>query len=125
MGDLTNNLSRHEFACKCGCGFDTVDMVTIEVIQDVCDHFSCRVNISSGCRCHDHNEAEGGSKGSQHLFARAGDCHFYFTSGRPVDTQLVDDYLQEKYPGRYGFGVYNTFNHIDTRTAGPARWDER
>ena len=33
MGDLTKNISRYEIACKCGCGFDTID---IEVVR-MCD----------------------------------------------------------------------------------------
>ena len=39
MGDLTSNLSRHEFACECGCGFDTVDFELVTVIQKACNHF--------------------------------------------------------------------------------------
>jgi uncharacterized protein YcbK (DUF882 family) len=122
MGDLSTNLSRHEFACKCknDCGFDTVDKETVKVIQHVCDHFGVKVTISSGCRCAAHNKAVGGSKNSQHVKARAADC--MFNGLRPFD---VHTFLCEKYPGKYGFGVYNTFNHIDTRSNGPARWDER
>jgi len=120
MGDITKNLSRSEFACKCGCGLDTVDVETVAVIQDVCDHFGCRVLINSGCRCVDHNLAVGGFPLSQHPKCRAGDCEFL-----GVDTGEVYDYLCEKYPGKYGFGVYKSFNHIDTRTDGPARWDKR
>lgn len=119
MGDLTKNLSRHEFACKCGCGFDTADIETVAVIQDVCDHFECGVIITSGCRCEDHNKAVGGSKNSEHKKARAADCKFIGMS-----TDEIHDYLDKKYPDKYGFGIYNTFNHIDTRT-GKARWDER
>ena len=32
MGDLTKNFSRSEFACKCGCGFDDIDLVLQSVI---------------------------------------------------------------------------------------------
>ena len=35
MGDLSENFSRHEFACKCGCGNDTVDAELIRVLQSV------------------------------------------------------------------------------------------
>ena len=116
MGDLTKNLSRHEFACKCGCGFDTADIETVAVIQDVCDHFKCRVTITSPCRCESHNKAVGGSPRSQHLRGRAADCKF-----KEVSPQEVFDYLDNKYPDQYGFGVYSTFNHIDTRSS-KARW---
>ena len=117
MTKISTNLSRHEFACKCGCGFDTVDIETVWVIQDVCDHFDCRVIITSGCRCEEHNKAVGGSKNSQHVRARAGDCKF-----SKVEPDAVHHYLMSKYKDSFGFGVYKTFNHIDTRTDGPARW---
>jgi uncharacterized protein YcbK (DUF882 family) len=117
VGDLTTNLSRIEFACKCGCGCDTVDIITVAIIQDVCDHFNCKVIINSGCRCESHNAKIGGSKDSEHKMFRAGDCEFLGVL--PVD---VNNYLIAKYPGKYGFGVYKTFNHIDSRTNGPARW---
>lgn len=120
MGDLSKNLSRYEFACKCGCGCDTVDIETVQVIQSVCDHFDCRVQINSGCRCKKHNKAVSGSKGSFHVMFRAGDCKFL---GPTPDE--VNDFLVNEYPDKYGFGVYDTFNHIDTRTGPPARWDQR
>lgn len=120
MGNITKNLSRREFACKCGCGFDTVDYETVAVIQDVCDHFNCRVTINSGCRCEAHNKAIKGSKNSYHKKARAADCDFH-----GVSSLEVHEYLCNKYPSKYGFGIYNNFNHIDTRSGIPARWDER
>tara|TARA_R110000803_G_C11875815_1_gene309077 strand:+ start:421 stop:783 length:363 start_codon:yes stop_codon:yes gene_type:complete len=120
MGDLTKNLSRHEFACKCECGLDTADIETVAVIQEVCDEFDCTVTINSGCRCVAHNKRVGGAQNSQHPKCRAGDCKFH----GPTPDQ-VHKYLVKKYPGKFGFGVYATFNHIDTRTDGPARWDKR
>jgi uncharacterized protein YcbK (DUF882 family) len=115
-GDLSKNLSRHEFACKCGCGFDTVDVETLTVIQDACDHFDCRVLITSGCRCVEHNKKVGGAKGSKHLQGRAADCKF-----SKVEPAAVYHYLTTKYPERYGFGLYPTFVHIDTRSGAPWR----
>ncbi len=39
MGDLTDNLSRSEMACNCGCGFDVVDYDLAVTLQDAVDHF--------------------------------------------------------------------------------------
>jgi uncharacterized protein YcbK (DUF882 family) len=121
VGDLTKNLSRHEFKCSCGCGCDTIDIRTVEVIQDVCNEFSCSVHITSGYRCVKYNGAVGGAKNSQHLTGRAADCVFKI-AGDIIEPKEIDKYLRETYPAIYGFGLYNTFNHIDTRTNGPARW---
>lgn len=118
MGDISANLSRHEFACQCECGLDTVDFETVMVVQDVCDEFECKVTINSGCRCKKHNRAVSGSEKSKHVECRAADCKFH----GPLPSQ-VHEYLCGKYPEQYGFGAYATFNHIDTRTGGPARWD--
>lgn len=115
MVRLSKNLSRHEFACKCGCGFDTADLATVSVIQSVCDHFECKVRINSGCRCEAHNAKVGGAPNSQHRLGRAADCMFFDEDG-PLDPYEVDQWLRKKYPNIYGFGLYTTFNHIDTRS---------
>ena len=123
MGDISNNLSRHEFECHCGCGLDTVDFMTAKIIQDVCDHYQCSVVITSGCRCVDHNLAEGGLPLSQHPKCRAADCGFRGPTA--PSSEEVHAYLCAKYPNLYGFGLYSNRNHIDSRTDGPARWDAR
>lgn len=117
MGNLSNNISRYELACNCGCGQDTVDFELVHVVQDVCDHFGCRVTFTSGNRCPYWNNHEGGGKNSQHLYGRAADCKFH-----GQDPDEVYAYLCKKYPDKFGFGLYNTFVHIDTRT-GRARWN--
>ena len=120
MGDLTTNFSRYEFACYCGCGFDTVDFMLVSEMQVMRDHFGKRVEITQkgGCRCHQGNIVAGGAEFSQHLFARAAD----FTMPS-VDPRDVQSYLKHKYKGMYGIGCYSSFTHFDTRTSGPARWN--
>jgi uncharacterized protein YcbK (DUF882 family) len=116
MGDLSNNFSRHEFACKCGCGFDTVDVELIPVLQALRDYFARRVTISSGCRCGAYNYRVGGSGKSQHTFAKAADI-----SVQSVAPSTVHHYLDKKYESKYGIGLYQTFTHIDVRKI-RARW---
>lgn len=120
MGDLSLNFNRKEFACKCGCGFDTVDHGLVVILEDVRRHFEKPIKINSGCRCRAHNEAEGGSNGSQHTKGRAVD---FVVSG--VNPDLVAVYLARVCFGRYGIGQYNGRTHVDSRTNGPARWDKR
>jgi uncharacterized protein YcbK (DUF882 family) len=114
---LSQHFWRREFACKCGCGFDTVDAVTLDVLELVRMHFDAPVTITSGCRCPAHNEREGGSAGSQHMRGRAADI---VVEG--VAPAVVYAYLQRHWPDRLGLGRYPTFTHVDTRTDGPARW---
>lgn len=123
MGNLSKNFSRIEFACKCGCGFDTVDTETLDVLQECADYFSEKagkqvaVHVTSGCRCREYNAQVGGTKSSQHIRGRAVDFVI-----QNVDPQLVYDYLDAMYADRYGLGDYDNFTHLDTRTHGPTRW---
>lgn len=111
--------TRKEFACQCGCGFDTVDFELAKVLDDVREHFKRPVIINSGCRCAIHNKNEGGSPKSQHLLGTAADI---VVKGIYADD--VADYLEERYSDTYGIGRYNGRTHIDIRSK-PARWDNR
>lgn len=124
MGNMAKNISRHEVACHCECGFDSMDLETIEVVQDACDHFAEQLGIdkvtlvvNSGARCKYHNIAVGGADDSQHPKARAMDIRIV-----GVSSISIYSYLDTRYPDRYGVGLYQTFVHIDTRSNGPARW---
>jgi len=114
MGDLTTNFSRHEFACKCGCGYDTVDWELLQKLEEIRAVFDRRITVNSACRCPTHNAAVGGSDNSQHLFGRAVDI---VVDGTPP--ALVHEAAEQL--GFGGIGEYDTFTHIDTR-AGYARW---
>lgn len=117
MGDVSVHFSRHEFACKDGCGLDTVDAETLRVLEGVRTHFNQPVTITSAHRCAARNKAVGGASNSQHLRGRACDIKVAY-----VDPKDVFEYLDKKYSDRYGIGSYTTFTHIDTRSNGPARW---
>jgi hypothetical protein len=137
MGDLTKRLSRHEFACKCKCGFDTVDFELPYVLEEVADHFEdvtpkstrIRIHINSGARCQNHNQQIGGSKNSLHTQGRAADfwmeAEFYDGRREKIHDDLIADHLEGMYPAEYGIGRYNGWTHVDTRSNGPARWDKR
>lgn len=116
MGDLSENFSRKEFACKCGCGFDTADIETLKILEDVRTFFMAPVSISSACRCYEHNKNVGGASNSQHLRGRAVDITI-----RGVTPMAVAQYAEKLMPHSGGIGSYNTFTHIDTRTD-KARW---
>ena len=117
MGDLSKNFSRHEFACQCGCGFDTVDIELIKILEKIRTRFDKPIHINSGCRCPDHNAREGGSKNSQHLYGRAADI--FIMAVPPVD---IAKFVDERFPDKFGLGIYKSWIHIDSRTKGPARW---
>ena len=116
MGDLSANFSRREFACKCGCGFDTVDVELLQVLQDMADHFSDELDrkimciITSGCRCKKHNRLEGGEDESKHLLAIAADI--VVGSVEPIE---LFDYFDREYPSTLGIILYDWGVHVDVR----------
>jgi uncharacterized protein YcbK (DUF882 family) len=120
MGDISKHFWRWEFACNCGCGFDTVDTELDFILQvDLRYHYNKKVIIDSGCRCPYWNEHEEGSTGSWHLKARAADVRVEGVSPLAVYT-----HLNERYPNKYGLGLYDSFVHVDSRPD-KARWDRR
>ena len=140
MGDLTNNLSRSEIACSCGCGFDTIDFKTVNLIQEYADwlgtthNTKVKVSIEGGNRCKEHNEVIQKkynknyvpySSKSTHIDAKAVDIKYFILKGKawvqikPIE---VNSYFDTVYPTTLGLGIYTNRNHIDSREV-KARWD--
>jgi len=128
MGDLSENLSRHEMACECGCGFNTVDIELVWVLQALCDYlwddtgFKPILIITGPNRCVKHNADVGGAPDSQHIYGRAADFKIKI-NGEYLDPKKIYNYLNARYPEIYGIGLYSNRVHLDTRTNGPARWE--
>ena len=116
---LSEHFQRHEFACKCGCGFNDVDPALIVVLENIREVFNSPVIINSACRCPSHNARVGGSVNSQHPLGKAADI---VVQGAHADE--VADYLEDTYPDTYGIGRYDGRTHIDVRHK-RARWDKR
>lgn len=140
MGDLTDNLSRKEFECQCGCGTDFVDIGLPGILQ-ACVYafkvqyptYDIRISINSGTRCMVHNVRVGGKpadagkpmSGSMHLYGKAADFYLYDKhSGIHIPDDAVADYLEKTYPDKFGIGRYDGRTHVDNRT-NKARWDKR
>jgi uncharacterized protein YcbK (DUF882 family) len=132
MGDLSKNISRYEVACKCGCGYDTIDVEAVEAVQAVCDGFARQrgldrvvLNITSAARCPLYNRkpvrlgGPGSNDRSQHVKGRAID--FAISGVKPADVYAA---LVASFPDRYGIGRYKDFTHFDTRGGPAARWGE-
>jgi uncharacterized protein YcbK (DUF882 family) len=69
MGDLSNDFSIAEFACKCGkCGLPkSVHPVLVAGLQRMRDQTNLAITINSGARCIEHNRAVGGVGKSEHI----------------------------------------------------------
>ena len=122
MGDLSDHFSRHEFACKDQCGFDTVDVELIPVMEQA-RKFIGPFTPNSACRCVAHNEIVQQQANSNYKRLTSRSKHL---QGRAVDIPCKDpqglyDYLDRLYPDKYGIGRYSWGVHVDTR-ARKARW---
>lgn len=117
MNRLTANFCREEFACKCGCGFDTVDHALVEGLQEIRNIVDNAVVVTSGCRCVERNAEIGGSLNSQHTLGRAADIVVH---GLPPE-RLAE--IAESIPAfrHGGIGIYPDWVHVDTRNA-KSRW---
>lgn len=112
---ISKHFLRGEFACKCNCGFSTVDVKLLEILEIVRSKYGA-VTINSACRCDEHNNKIGGSYGSKHKQGIAADIVVNGTS--PDEIYMFLDMFQ---PNKYGVGKYDSFTHIDVRNS-KARW---
>lgn len=116
MGDISEHFSRWEHSCKCGCGFDVVDVELNTLLEHIRNYYNKPVTITGPNRCAAHNNGQGGARRSLHMEGKAADIVVKDTSPRAVYT-----YLTRKYPDRYGFGLYGDRVHVDVRKV-RARW---
>lgn len=113
---ISQHFNRAEFACHCGCGFDTVDTELLEILEVVRGYFKSPISINSAARCRRHNKKEGGSPKSQHLIGKAADI-----AVKGTDPAEVANYVETLLGFRGGIGRYRSFTHVDVRE-NKARW---
>ena len=116
MGDISKHFSRSEFACQCGCGFSTVDIELVSLLETIRKVFNAPVTINSACRCPEHNEKIGGAYGSKHKQGIAADI---VVSG--ASPAMVYKFVDSHMPLKGGVGSYDTFTHVDVRAV-KSRW---
>ena len=116
---ISRNFDRSEFACKCGCGQDTVDADLLDMLETLRRRFGQPITITSGNRCAEYNAKIGGAKNSQHLYGRAADIVV-----KDVTPKEIYNALNAYLHNRCGLGLYSGWVHVDTRTGVMSRWDE-
>jgi len=106
MGDITQNFSRSEFSCKCGCGLDVISIPLVHRLQVVRDILNVPILVHSGCRCPSHNYKVGGKPQSLHLAGLAVDW-----SVDDLDKFMEAGRLLKNWSG--GYHQYVDFFHAD------------
>lgn len=102
-----------EFACGCGCGFDSPSMELVDRLEHARELYGQPIRVNSGCRCRAHNKAVGGVSGSAHLSGQAGDLSCISSTNR---FKLINSL--------YGAGfrrikVYKRWIHVDVDKTKP------
>lgn len=108
---LCNNFKVKEFRCKDGSDTILIDADFVQnYLQKIRDHFCAAVTVNSGYRTAAYNKKVGGAANSYHVKGQAFDI---VVSGHtPAE---VAKYAQAL--GIKGIIQYNTFVHVDSRTA--------
>lgn len=114
---LSANFKVSEFACKDGSDTVFISPGLVTVLQKIRDHFGKPVIITSAYRNDTFNKKVGGAGYSQHKYGMAADIYI---SG--VSPAKIADFVETIMPNTGGIGIYNSFVHVDVRTA-RARWN--
>ena len=107
MEKITENFSREEFVCKCGCGLMAINPAIVQRLQVIRDIVGKPISILSGYRCKKHNEEVGGAKESQHMMGNAVDFNIEEHSMGHLAIML------DKWSGGFHFYQSENFIHID------------
>ena len=122
---LTNNFSKSEFNCSCGCDMPLGVLHNVQKLanqlQVLRNVVGTPIKINSGYRCSDYNDnVVKGSKNSQHKLGKASDI--VIADMTPQETfELIDLLINEGELLQGGLSAYATFTHYDIRKT-KARW---
>ena len=115
MAQLSKNFTSEEFACQCGCGYDTPNPELIRMLQVARDLYGKPIRITSGCRCIKHNAVSGGTPNSAHIQGKAADI------ATPTGTEryeIIKVLLASGF-GRIGINFKKSFIHADIDDSKP------
>lgn len=113
LGDLTENFSRKEFACRCDCKRDDISIELVSKLQQVRDIVGKPLKITSGVRCVSHNASIGGSATSSHITSEAADI-FCTDSG---ERDFLVGVLRSQFNR---MGIAKDFVHVDVSKNKPS-----
>ena len=107
---LSEHFSLKEFASHDGADEVKIDMLLIEYLEKIRQHFGKPIHINSGYRTPEHNAKVGGVKNSYHTKGRAADIVV-----QGVKSLDVARFAETFVCGGVGWYEAKSFTHIDTR----------
>lgn len=106
-----NHFNYGEFTCHCGCGYNTIDIRLVKILDDIRDHYGKPAIITSGVRCKKHNRAVGGVENSWHTRRKAAD--FYINGISSSELNRYCSILRDQGSLRYCYAIDSGAVHID------------
>ena len=100
-----------EFTCHCGCGYNTVDIRLVKILDDIRKHYGNPAIITSGVRCKKHNREVGGVENSWHTRRKAAD--FYINGISSSELNRYCSILRDQGLLRYCYAIDSGAVHID------------
>lgn len=114
---MSKYFSTSETECHCGCGYNPVSSVLLDLLDDMREAVGQPLQLSCACRCPEHNAEVGGEWNSQHIYGTAADV--IVPDGWTVDeiAEIAENL------GADGVGRYydDEFVHVDVRSG--RSWD--
>lgn len=107
---LSEHFTVKEFASHDGADTVLIDMLLIEYLEKIRQHFGKPIHINSGYRTPEHNSRVGGVKNSYHTKGRAADIVV-----QGVKSLDVARFAETFVCGGVGWYEAKSFTHIDTR----------
>ena len=113
-----------EFACKDGSNTVLISTELLTMLERLRAYVGGSINIMSGYRTAAYNKKIGGASASQHVKGTAADIAVYRSDGSPISAKIICCICQTM--GFKGIGFISAYStHVDMRTAGSYRGDER
>ncbi len=102
-----------EFVCHCGCGKYNMRGSFLRKLDHAREKANTPFVVHSGCRCEEHNAAEGGKENSDHLTGHGADIEAIssFVRWRVVTSALA--------AGIRRIGIGKTFVHLGDNLDNP------
>lgn len=100
-----------EFTCHCGCGYNTIDIRLVKILDDIRKRFGKPAIITSGVRCEKHNREVGGVQGSWHTKRKAADFYINGISSKELNNYC--SILRDQGLLRYCYAIDSGAVHID------------
>ena len=100
------NFKEHEFACKCGCGYNAINPQLVMALDMARKDSKVPFAITSGCRCKTHNVRVGGVDDSSHVKGFAVDIAVQGSGHRMAVLKALMRYFDR-------IGIDKNFIHVD------------